>query len=280
MQHPRLVLLGVAASLLWAGTALAQKPKKQPRPCGISAIPMTVGNTWTYEPTEYPKPSRGTEAENQKELEGREAAQKLYPNPAKKVVITVAAVETTKEGVTTVKLTEQVDDRTIETSLTCTATNIVVGLDSFFYAGEPGGSYNLGFDKLERKGHTYPIVGGKISGTEWHDNFKATWKRDATQGTEADLGTGTIEIKRRMVMTADEPTLELPAGQGQKWKAIKLGIETSGNVQIDGTGAKPYELPGPFVTFLYLVDGVGLARVENSFFHAYDLTSFTVAPGK
>ncbi len=276
MQHPRLVLaLGVVASLAWGGTASAQK--KPPRPCGISSIPMTVGNTWTYEPTEFPPPARGEESEKKKEIEAREAAQKLFPNQPLKIVVTVAGVETAKDGTTTVKLTEQIDERSIETTIVCTTSGMTASLDSFFYAGEPGGSYNLGFDKMERKGHTFPIVGGKIFGTEWHDDFKASWKRDATQGSQADLGAGSIELKRRMVMTADEPAIESPAG---KWaKSIKLGIETTGKVLIDGGGEKGYEMPAG-VTFLYVVEGVGLARVENSFFHAYQLTSFTVAPAK
>ncbi len=275
MQHPRLVLLAVAG-LSFAGATSAAAQKKAVKPCAITAVPLTVGNTWTYEPTEYPPPNRGTDAEKKKEQEARDSALKLYPNPAEKIVITVTAVETTKEGVTTVKLSEVVDDRTIETSLTCTASTLTASVDSFFFAGEPGGAWNLGFDKLERKGPTLPIVAGKVSGTEWHDDFKATWKRAATAGTNADLGTGTVTIKRRMVMLAEEPALDTTAGQ---WaKSAKIGIETTGNVTIDGTGtAKPYELPATIPAYLYFVDGVGLARVENTFYHAYQLASFTVA---
>jgi hypothetical protein len=275
MQHPRLVLL-VVAGLSFAGVATAAAQKKAVKPCGITAVPLSVGNTWTYEAVDYPAPTRGTDGEKKKELDAREAAAKLYPNAAEKIVITVTAMETAKDGVTTIKLSEQIDDRTLETSLTCTASTLTASLDSFFYAGEPGGSWNLGFDKIERKGQTLPLVGGKLSGTEWHDDFKAAWKRTATASTGADLGSGTITVKRRMVMLAEEPALETTAGA---WaKSTKLGIETTGNVTIDGTGtAKPYELPAGLVTYLYFVDGVGLARVENTFFHAYQLASFTVA---
>jgi len=273
MQHPRLAVLAVASvSLLGAGTAAAQK--KAVKPCGITAIPMTVGNSWTYESVDYPAPTRGTEGENKKEQEARENAQKLYPNSFAKVVVTVTAVET-KDGVSTVKLSEVADERTLETTMTCTAAGITVSPDSFFYAGEPGGSWNLAFGDIERKGPTFPVSGGKLSGTEWRDDFKASWTRAATKDTAADLGAGTLAIKRRMVIVAEEPALETTAGA---WaKSTKIGIETSGNVTIANNGAKPYELPMGLVTYLYVVDGVGLARVENSFFHAYQLAAFTVA---
>lgn len=277
MQHPRFVLLA-AAALSFAGVSSAAAQKKAVKACGISAIPLSVGNSWTYENTEYPPPTRGTDGEKAKEQESRDNAAKLYPNPATKIVITVTAVTTAKDtGITTVALTEAVDDRTIETTLTCTASSLTASVDSFFYAGEPGGSFNLGFTDLERKGPTLPIVGGRLSGTEWHDDFKAKWKREASKDTTADLGAGTITIKRRMVLVQEEPALEMPAGS---WaKSNKIGIETSGNVTIDNVpeGAKPYELPAGLVSWMYLVDGVGLARVENAFFHAYQLTTFTVA---
>jgi len=274
MQHPRLVLVVAAAATL-AVVAPAAAQKKAVRACGISAIPLTVGNTWTYEPTQYPPPDRGTESDRDKEQKARDSALKLYPNPSGKVVITVTAVEAVKAtGITTVTLSEQTDDRTLETKLTCTATSMSASVDSFFYAGEPGGDWNLSFDKVERKGQTFSISGGKLSGTEWKDNFKAAWKREATKDTGADLGAGKVTINRRVVLVAEEPALDTPAG---KWaRSNKVGIETTGSVEIDNSGGKAYEMPGG-LAYLYVVDGVGLVRVENAFFHAYQLTSFTVA---
>ena len=64
------------------------------------------------------------------------------------------------------------------------------------------------------------------------DAFVASWKRDGTKDTGADLGGGSIAIKRRMVIVAEEPALEMPAGSWDK--STKIGIETSGSVTIGG----------------------------------------------
>jgi hypothetical protein len=253
-------LVAGAALVALAPEAAAQKKAKPVKACGISAIPLAVGNSWTYEPVAHPQALE----ENQT---------KLFPLQPKKVVITVAGVET-KDGVTTIKLSEQADDRTIETTMTCTATSLTASPDSFFFAGEPGGSWNLAFDKMERKGHTFGISGGRLSGTEWHHDLAMSWKRTPTEGSNADLGAGKLTLERRMVIVADEP---IATSSGNYNEATKVGIETHGEIAIDGADGKPFILPEGLVTYLWFVDSVGMVMVNNTFFHAYQLVSYTVA---
>lgn len=249
-------LVGVAE----APSAQAQRKPKVVKACGITAIPLSVGNTWTYEPVAHPQALE----ENQT---------KMLPLQPKKVVVTVVAIETVKDGPTTVKLTEQSDDRTLETTLTCTATSLTASPESFYFAGEPGGSWNLDFSNMERKGHTFGIAGGRLAGTEWHDDLAADWKRTATEGSEADLGSGKLTVERRLVVVADEP---IATTSGNYNEATKVGIETRGEIAINGAEGKPFLLPDGLVSYLWFVDGVGVAMVNNAFFHAYQLTSVTI----
>ncbi len=284
MMSSRLYLIagvlavGLAPALLGGGTAVAQKKPKVARACGISTIPLTVGNTWTYEPVAHPSAA-----------ELAEGATRLYPIQPRKVVVAVTAVETSA-GVTTISLDETIThaipgdgkdkpetlvDRTIATTLTCTATTLTASPEAFWFAGEAGGTWNAPLENLERKGHTFSIVKGKLDGTEWHDDLVATWKRNTSAGTDAQLGSGKLELERRVVLISDTEAIGTAAGSYTK--VIKLGIETHGRVSIDGADGKPYELPEGLYSFYWLVEGVGVAMVNNGFIQAYQLVSFTVA---
>jgi len=267
-----LVALGLAGS---AGEAAAQK-KKAVKACGITAIPLSVGNQWVYEAVVHPTP-----------LE--EAQKKLLPPQPSKVTITVAKVETVGE-VTTVGLTEviesqigqpdgkppKVESRTLETSITCTATKLDFSPDSFWFAGEPGGFWNLTVSNLVRqeKSTSFPIAKGKLTGVEWHDDLTFAWKRNQTEGTDAELGAGTFDLNRRLVITGEEA---VTTTFGIYSTATKIGIETKGEITVENATGKPYLLPEGLVTFFWLADGVGIVQVHNTFIHAYQLTGATIA---
>jgi len=277
-------LIPFAAAVLIAGlitglasTAAAQKKPKAGKACGITAIPLQVGNKWVYEQVLHPTPLDPSQA-------------KLVPAQAKSVTITVDAVEPPtgaaakdKNAVTTVKLTEvvaiqvldpagkappKIEEKKIESTLTCTATTMSISPESFWFAGEPGGFWNVQLEGIERPGQTLSITGGKLTGAEWHDDIKARWKRTGTPGTDADLGSGTFALDRRIVFTGEEPVNALVR---QYPTAKKLGIETKGEVAVDNATGKPYLLPEGIVGFVWIVDGVGIVQVHNSFVHAYQL---------
>jgi hypothetical protein len=274
----KLLVPFVAAALL-AGlhsTASAQKKPKAVKACGITAIPLAVGNKWVYQAVQHPTPLDAAQS-------------KLLPVQAQTVTITVDAVET-KDAVTTVNLTEviaiqvpdpkdtkkppRIEEKKVASTIQCTATTLTISPDSFWFSGEPGGFWNVEMEGLERKGQSIAIAGGKMSGTEWHDDLKARWKRVATPGTEAELGSGTIDLNRRVVFTADESVTALA---GQYATSKKLGIETKGEIAVDDASGKPYVLPDGIVSFYWLVDGVGIVQIHNSFVHAYQLKEVTLA---
>lgn len=271
------LLLASALLLTAAGAASAQKAKAKPavKACGITAIPMSVGNSWTYEPVAYPYDQLKIDESKRPRPEDL----KLLPDQPKLVVITVTAVDVAKDGTATVTLDEKVDAKDLTTQVTCSAAGVVVASpDAFWFAGEPGGGWNLSFDGVERKDITFPMAKGLIHAdtNEWHDDFKAKWKRTPTQGHEdANLGTGTLSLERHYVDTGDE-MISVKAGTYQA--AHKLGLETHGEITVESADpdAKPYELPEGLVTWFWLADGVGPIEVANSFFHGYQLSSFTI----
>ena len=79
----RSVVVALTFLALGAGTAAAQKGKaagaaKPASACGIKLLPLTVGNTWTYEPIPLPP-----------EAQPPEAQARFLPPQFKKVVVTV-----------------------------------------------------------------------------------------------------------------------------------------------------------------------------------------------
>jgi hypothetical protein len=274
MTSRSLVLLLAAFGLAASATEAAAQKKKVPKACGITAIPLAVGNQWVYEAVAHPTP-----------LE--EAQKKLLPPQPSKVTITVATVETVGE-VTTVGLTEvvesqvgqpggkppKVETRTLETTLTCTKTTLDFSPDSFFFSGEPGGFWNLTVENLTRKNTSFPITKGKLTGVEWHDDLSFSWKRNPTEGTDAELGAGKFDMLRRLVITGEE---SVTTAFGVYSTAAKIGIETKGEITVENATGKPYLLPEGLVTFFWLADGVGIVQVHNTFIHAYQLTGATIA---
>ena len=276
MTSRTLVLLLAAIGLAASATEAAAQKKKVPKACGITAIPLAVGNVWVYEAVAHPTP-----------LE--EAQKKLLPPQPSKVTITVAKVETAGD-VTTVGLTEVIESqvsqpdgkpprtetRTLETSITCTATRMDISPDAFWFNGEPGGFWNLSVENLARKerSQTFQIAKGKLTGVEWHDDISFKWKRNATEGTTAELGAGTFDMTRRFVITGEE---SVTTAFGVYSTASKIGIETKGEITVENATGKPYLLPEGLVTFFWLADGVGIVQVHNTFIHAYQLTNATIA---
>jgi hypothetical protein len=266
------LIVACAASVSSSGASAqkggAAKPKPKVKACGITAIPLSVGNQWVYQPVAYPWPKDATGAE----IKVPPEQLKSLPTQPQKVTITVADVVVAKD-ITTISLTEDIDGRVINTTLTCTATGLTASPDAFWFAGEPGGAWNLQLDAMERKGPQFPIAAGKIASNEWHDDLKTNWKRVATAGTTAELGSGKLELERHFVVTADEPVSTI----ANNFAGVhKIGLETHGRITVDGSESKPVELPEGMVSWLWVADGTGPVQLANSFFHAYQLAAVTI----
>lgn len=281
--EPRVRILGAVVLSLtlipaWPSTSEAQRRKefakgpvgKAVSACGVKIIPLVVGNQWTYEFVQAPVPPR-------------EEMVKLSPSQPMKIVIAVKSIEprgadtvVTLEEKTTADLSRDpkkhiLDERTINSTITCSATKFEISPDSFFFAGEPGGYFGITFDKLERpKDTTWKLVNGTIGDAEWREDIVAHFTRTATSGVGAKLDGGKIELERKFT-PAEPGNIHTKVGV---YNAERLGILTTGRVTLDHPqpDVKPMELPVGWVNQLWLVNNVGVIQALNSYAHMYMLT--------
>ncbi len=279
MQSKTAVLLSLAAGALAAGTitattthradakrAAAGAPPKLVKACGITTLPLSVGNSWTYEATQHP------DAAAKKAMEG-----KLVPFQAQKVVVEITDVEA-KGDTATIKIKEDVDGMILEHVATCNAKGLTLPPEAFWFAGDPGHGPGLTFDNVERKGVTYPFdKQGKLTDLQWHDDLTMSWKRTATEGTGAEMGEGTITVDRHFLNTPEGTKVEPIATKAGAWQqAIPIQLFTTLEVAIKDGQGKPPPIKDQKSTF-HFVDGVGPVMITNPFIHAYQLTAFHVA---
>jgi hypothetical protein len=234
----------------------AVPPASKKAACATRILPLVISNQWTY--IAVPPVIQ---------LDPKELAQ--LPNQPKKVIVTVKDF-TTNAGVTTVTLEEQsfLDDknpRVITSTITCSATKFDISNESFFFAGEPGGYYGLEITSVERKGTTWSLLRGQLAETKWRDDVVVKWKRVGAAGS------GKVEMEREMIPEERE-SVTTPYGI---YTAEPLAISITGRVFVDGAtaGSEPYPLKAPMINKLWLVEGVGVVQVRNSFSHAYVLSS-------
>lgn len=252
------------AAMAAAASAQPTRPVKVERACGVSALPLSVGNSWTYEPV-APPPDRALS----------EAQMKSTPWPPKKLVITVTKIETA-DGVTTVTLSEDLDGKAHDTTITCKPGGAMfqASLDAFWFAGEPGQAYGIELSEVQRKGDTLELAAGKLTPTivEWHDDVLAKWKHVPTAKAMPTFRSGTLDINRHWVLQVPEQV----ATKAGTWKAAKYGIEINTKVTIEPAPALPLKENPLQVNFFYIVDGVGVVQALNSFGMMYALSEYTV----
>ena len=245
-------MLSLATVAAVAGTAAAQpKPAKVPRACNASAVPLSVGNEWTYEATQVPADRALSDAQL-----------KALPPQPKQVTIKVTAIDT-KDNVTTVTLSEDLDGRVHTSTITCSAGGgFSMAPNAFWFNGEPGEVVGLELSETTRKGKTLELAAGKLNGalTEWHDDLSAKWKHLAIGKVFPTLRTGTIELARHVVVLPSEQ-ISTKAGT---WKAAKLGIETTTKITIEPVTEQPLRDIPLLVNLMYVQDGVGVVAVINS----------------
>lgn len=246
-------------------------PKGKPV-CPTRTLPLVVGNTWTY-----------IAAPPAVALDQKELAQ--LPNQPKKVVVTVKGA-TTNTGVTTVTLEEEsyLDDkgpRKLTTTVVCSPTKFDIAPESFFFNGEPGGYYGLELTSMERKGTTWALLRGIIPEVKWREDLVINWKRVGAPGT------GKLEMERELIPEEREK-VETPFGV---YTAEPLAISVTGRVFVDGAipfvppnspagtvpTVEPYPLKAPMINKLWLVEGTGVVKVQNSFSHVYVLSTAAIA---
>jgi hypothetical protein len=265
-----------------AGGEVEAKPPpstKTPSPCGVKLLPLAVGNTWTYAMVPAPMPPDDT-------------IKRIAPAEADTITITVKTIDAPKGGDTVITLEEKtstdltkdktdpkakkiIDEHTYTSTITCNAKKFEISPESFFFAGEPGGYIGLKLDSIERpKGTTWQLTNGGIGDQQWREDVHMKWTRTPTEGSEAKLGTGRIELERQF--TPQQP--EAVSTKVGAYTAEKLGLLTTGRVFIDGVAAdaKPMELPANWISTLWIATGTGVVQTLNPYAHMYQLTDATL----
>jgi len=273
---------------------------KAPSACGAKIIPLAVGNEWTYMAVGARDPKTGVD------ILPDDSIKAFVPKQPKSVVVTVKSIDAPKgndkNADTTVTLEEKyvIDltkvkdekpvlwDRTITTTITCNAKKFDISPDSFFFAGEPGGYFDLKFDKLERtKGTSMQLTNGTIGEQAWPEDIVAHWTRTATPGSNAQLGSGKLELERRF---QPQPQERVNTKVGV-FTTEKLGLKTTGRVTLDNTApdlppdwtsidktcqATPAglkcELPANWITTMWIAPNTGVIATLNPYAHMYQLT--------
>lgn len=239
--------------------------------CGARILPLIEGNQWTYTFIAAPTPPRDDIA-------------KLSPSEPKEIVITVKTVETkgpdtvvTLEEKTTADLSKDpkkqiLDQRTIMSTITCNPKKFEISPDSFFFAGEPGGSFGIAFDKLERSRDTsWKLVNGTIGEGDWREDIVAHFTRTSFAGSSAKLDGGKLELERTFKPAQPE---DVNTKAGVYRLAERIVLATTGRVTLDHpqSDVGPMNLPLNWNTEMWLVPNVGVIQVLNSFSHKYVLS--------
>lgn len=286
-----LVLLG-AVSASAAPKAKVPAAGKAPPACGAKILPLVAGNTWTYNAVAAPAPLPP-------------ALARLAPLEPKAITVSVKSVE--KKGTDTVATIEEkhefdmskdpkepkVFEQLVTGTITCNDKGkFDIAPQLYWFAGEPGGTHGLTFEKLDRKKETsLKLTKGTIGENEWIEELVGSFTRTPAKGSEGTkLTGGTIELERKFT---PQPQERVNTKMGI-YTTEKLGLLSSGRVRFDKTMApdgKPCsvtkqdpekktevkipsetcELPANWITTLWLAEGVGVIQTLNSYAHMYQL---------
>ena len=257
------MLVATLGAALAVSVPRAAHAKGPARACGVSAIPLVVGNEWTYQATTLPEQVPPTAEDARKN-----------PRQVQKLVIQVVSVET-QNGVTTVTLSEDADGHKVNTTITCAKDKFDVSPDSFFFAGEPGGVYGIDLTSSEHKGGTtLKLARGRLQGPDWRDDVAATWKEVPSKGSEPHAWSGKLEMERHFTITGKDNI----SSTGGIWQgAQRVQLVTTGRVTLDPPDANPLEFQAKLENTLWFVDGIGVVQVHNAYNHSYQLASMKLA---
>jgi hypothetical protein len=248
---------------------------KTPSPCGEKILPLSVGNSWTYSMIPAPLPPD-------------DQIKRISPAEVDSITITVKSIDAKKGGDTTITLEEKtsmdvthekdpkkklIDENTYTSTITCNAKKFEISPESFFFAGEPGGYLGIRVDSIDHpKGTSWQLTNGDIGDKGWREDVHLSWTRVPTEGSQAKLSGGKLELERQFTPENPEP-ISTRLGT---YAAEKLGLVTTGRVINDGPDAKPNEMPANWVSTLWIAPGAGVVQTLNPYAHMYQLTQVTL----
>jgi len=248
---------------------------KTPSTCGTKVFAFAEGNEWTY-----------GAVTSMIQLADNDPRKRMSPPQPKTVHVVVKSVKAEKGADTVITLEEKVtidltpqgstkapliDERTLTTTITCNAKGkFEVSPDSFFFAGEPGGTLGLTVDKIDRSHDTsWKLTNGGIGDAPWREEIVAHWTRTPSPGSDAKLGSGKLELEHAFTPQPPE-TIITKVGT---YKAEKVGLLTTGRVTLENALqlTAPQELPANWLSTMWVAEGVGFVQVLNAYSHEYQL---------
>ncbi len=273
------LITSVVAAVALVSSVDSAHAQRKPQPaCGIKALPFVEGYEWVYLPVQPPE-------------EVRKASQKVAANkPKQPDQFTVKVLSVTTEGPRNAQRTKIVLEETAQIvpkggagepiKLTQTVTlecgtvgrqqYVDVPPQSFLYAGEPGYALNLTLGEIERGAdeHTYKFQLGSLRVPEWIENLKSSFERNASEGTEAEILDGSVDLQR-IVKVGYPEDLETPLG---KIKGTPVQVEMVGSVFINfQPKAEEFSVPANTINKLWLTENIGVVQIFNSNGHMFQL---------
>ncbi len=240
------IVLRASIACVFAASAASAKPPKTvggpPPACGLKAMPLAVGNTWTWK--------------------------------AGVAQVTLKVVEVTpgKDALgkpqTTIIVEELYQGRVLKNQLTCTPDKgLVVPLESVLFSGEPGGPVAMTFNVTAHESVTLLNDGQLIDGNGWVEKVKADVTREDAGKAGAKHAPAKLELDRHVHV---EPgTTEVVTGVGQWRNAQKIVFELRGRGEVDPEKTEiPIKRPGAF----YIVKGLGVVKIDDAFDKTWELS--------
>jgi hypothetical protein len=258
-----MAVMAAAALVVPVGSAHAQR---KPAPaCGIKSIPFIQGTEWVYSAVAPPE-------------EIRQAAMKIAANKPKQpdqVVIKVVSVTPLPGGTAEITLEETAHSITKTTKASCGKDWLDVGLESFFFSGEPGGALNYEVAETQRgtTEHSYVFQLGTLRVPEWIVNIKASFKRVPSEGVDVELVGGTLDLQRIVKRGLPEKVTTLLG----EYSATPVQVELVGSVTLAFEPEEKFSIPANTFSKLWIADNVGVVQVSNSNGHTYHLTEIRQA---
>ncbi len=234
-----------------AGAALAKKKKRKagaagPK-CSVTYLQLAEGNSWEFELVN-PLPKG--------------------PPPAK-IELKVAAVAVGDDGNTVITLQENFRGRSHQSQLTCKPEGLVVPPTSFLFAGEPGGSPQIGLDNEVHTGVTYPADKAfRQAAATWEETYKADVTRQVSDGSAAKIEPARVEVERDYAIGATNESVETTAGAFNR--VTRLDFQMSGRAFV---GEKDREVPVQNNGAIWIDRKLGVVRLKDSIGLEWALTT-------
>jgi hypothetical protein len=235
-----LVLLSLSLPEIAAAAPKPKAPAAGATACNLKALPLAPGNTWTYKSGAYTVVIKVLDVGPGKDFAGK--------------------------PVTTVNLEETFGTRVVKSTINCSpGAGMQIGLESFFFSGEPGGPVGSTVTVTDRDKVTFLADEQLVADNGWVEIVKADVARADTGGAAAQHPPAKIEVERHVNVRNEEQVM---IGLGS-FKPQKIVFELRGRGMVEDQKVEiPIRRPG----VVWLVRGVGFVKIDDAFDKTWELT--------